>query len=312
MTIDLVGPAIQAEHAAALVNSSPAETSSRWDNPSDAIWPNRDRFVLSNGHASMLLWSVLHLTGVQAVNADYETVGKPAGTLDDIRRFRQLGSKAPGHPEYRFVSGVETTTGPAMPTLVAMPWPSERSEGAVIADKAGDTACIFLAGLYRVEQAIADRLVRIVKGGLPSPWIDDEKALPWIEKRSGLARVRGQRSVWRGAGDHRWAGRRQDDDRQFDPKDPCGQGRAAAALRPDGPRAKRMTEATGVEAKTIHRLLEVDPRSGGFKRNADNPLDCDLLVVDEASMVDVMLMQALMKATPDNAAQTARAFRMAT
>jgi exodeoxyribonuclease V alpha subunit len=63
-----------------------------------------------------------------------------------------------------------------------------------------------------------------------------------------------------------------------------------------------MTEATGVEAKTIHRLLEVDPKGGGFKRNADNPLDCDLLVVDEASMVDVILMQALMKATPDNAA----------
>ena len=63
-----------------------------------------------------------------------------------------------------------------------------------------------------------------------------------------------------------------------------------------------MTEATGVEAKTIHRLLEVDPKSGGFKRHADNPLDCDLLVVDEASMIDVMLMQALMKATPDDAA----------
>ena len=71
---------------------------------------------------------------------------------------------------------------------------------------------------------------------------------------------------------------------------------------PTGRAAKRMTEATGVEAKTIHRLLEVDPKSGGFTRNADNPLDCDLLVVDEASMVDVMLMQALMKATPDDAA----------
>jgi transketolase len=80
--------------------------------PQDPIWPNRDRFVLSNGHASMLLWSVLHLTGVQAVNADYETVGQPAVTLDDIRRFRQLGSHAPGHPEYHLVSGVETTTGP--------------------------------------------------------------------------------------------------------------------------------------------------------------------------------------------------------
>ena len=71
---------------------------------------------------------------------------------------------------------------------------------------------------------------------------------------------------------------------------------------PTGRAAKRMTEATGVEAKTIHRLLEVDPKSGGFKRNADNPVDCDLLVVDEASMVDVMLMQALMKTTTDDAA----------
>ena len=80
--------------------------------PQDPIWPSRDRFVLSNGHASMLLWSVLHLAGVQAVNADYERLGRPAVTLDDIRRFRQLDSKAPGHPEYHWVSGVETTTGP--------------------------------------------------------------------------------------------------------------------------------------------------------------------------------------------------------
>jgi transketolase len=80
--------------------------------PQDPIWPNRDRFVLSNGHASMLLWSVLHLTRTQAVDADYEIVGKPSVTLDDIRHFRQLGSKAPGHPEYHWVSGVETTSGP--------------------------------------------------------------------------------------------------------------------------------------------------------------------------------------------------------
>ena len=66
--------------------------------PMDPIWPGRDRFVLSNGHASMLLWSVLHLTGTRAVNADYERLGDPSVTLDDIRHFRQLGSKAPGHP----------------------------------------------------------------------------------------------------------------------------------------------------------------------------------------------------------------------
>ncbi|HEY6389236.1 MAG TPA: transketolase [Candidatus Acidoferrum sp.] len=80
--------------------------------PQDPIWPNRDRFVLSNGHASMLLWSILHLTQTQAVNSDYEKLGQPSVTLDDIRHFRQLDSKAPGHPEYRWVSGVETTTGP--------------------------------------------------------------------------------------------------------------------------------------------------------------------------------------------------------
>ncbi len=83
----------------------------RYD-PADPIWPNRDRFILSNGHASMLLYSLLHLTGVKAVDPNYEIVGEPAVTLDDIKRFRQLGSKTPGHPEYRLVSGVETTTGP--------------------------------------------------------------------------------------------------------------------------------------------------------------------------------------------------------
>ncbi|PSJ60372.1 transketolase [Pseudaminobacter soli (ex Li et al. 2025)] len=80
--------------------------------PEDAIWPNRDRFVLSIGHASMLLYSMLYLTGVKAVNAEYERPGEPAVTLEDIKRFREIGSKCPGHPEYRLTTGVETTTGP--------------------------------------------------------------------------------------------------------------------------------------------------------------------------------------------------------
>jgi transketolase len=80
--------------------------------PSDPIWPNRDRFILSNGHASMLLYSMLHLTGVTAVNPEYERLGTPTVSLDDIKRFRQLDSNTPGHPEYRLTSGVETTTGP--------------------------------------------------------------------------------------------------------------------------------------------------------------------------------------------------------
>ena len=80
--------------------------------PADPIWPNRDRYVLSSGHASALLWSMLHLTGVKAVDPDYEVLGRPAVSIDDLKHFRQLDSKAPGHPEYRWTSGVETTTGP--------------------------------------------------------------------------------------------------------------------------------------------------------------------------------------------------------
>jgi transketolase len=103
-------------------------------NPADPIWPNRDRFVLSNGHASMLQWSMLHLTRTSAVNASYEKVGAAAVTLEEIKRFRQLDSKTPGHPEYHWVSGVEATTGP-LGQGIAM------SVGMAIAGK-------FLAGRY--------------------------------------------------------------------------------------------------------------------------------------------------------------------
>jgi transketolase len=90
---------------------------SLWQNflafdPEDPLWPNRDRFVLSMGHASMLLYSILHLCGVKAVDAEYENLGELSVKLDDIRRFRQLDSKCPGHPEYHWTSGAETTTGP--------------------------------------------------------------------------------------------------------------------------------------------------------------------------------------------------------
>ena len=80
--------------------------------PEDPIWPNRDRFVLSSGHASTLLYAMLHLTGVVSVNAKYERLGEPSVKLDDLKKFRQLDSKCPGHPEYRWTSGIESTTGP--------------------------------------------------------------------------------------------------------------------------------------------------------------------------------------------------------
>jgi len=101
--------------------------------PQDPIWPGRDRFVLSAGHASMLLYSLLHLAGVKAVEPDYEVVGEPSVSLADIESFRQLDSRAPGHPEYRWTSGVETTTGPlghgvatSVGMAIASKWQSAR------------------------------------------------------------------------------------------------------------------------------------------------------------------------------------------
>ena len=184
----------------------------------------------------------------------------------------------------------------------------ELSEGNVIPDKVGETACTFLTGLYRAEQSIADRLIRIVNGELPWRWIDPNKAVPWVEKRSGLQLAESQWAAIRlaliakalvitgGPG----AGKTTIVNSIL--RILAAKGVRLLLCAPTGRAAKRTTEATGMEAKTIHRLLEVDPKGGGFKRNADNPLDCDLLVIDEASMVDVMLMQALMKATPDNSA----------
>jgi exodeoxyribonuclease V alpha subunit len=184
----------------------------------------------------------------------------------------------------------------------------ELADGSVTADRVGETPCIFLAGLYRAERAIAERLIRLANGRLPWPWIDPDKALPWVEQRSGIELAETQRTAIRlalmskvlvitgGPGVGKTTIVRSI------LKVLSAKGVKLLLCAPTGRAAKRMTEATDVEARTIHRLLEVDPKSGGFKRDGDNPLDCDLLVVDEASMVDVVLMQALMKALPDSAA----------
>ncbi|MEY9828045.1 exodeoxyribonuclease V alpha subunit [Bradyrhizobium japonicum] len=192
--------------------------------------------------------------------------------------------------------------------LVRIALDLERTAGTVIADSVGETSCVFLAGLHRAERSIAERLIRLANGTLPWPWINPDKALPWVEQRIGLTLAESQVAAIRlalmskalvmtggpGVG-----------------KTTIVKGilriLAAKGVRlllcaPTGRAAKRMTEATGFEARTIHRLLEVDPKGGGFKRGEDNPLDCDLLVVDEASMVDVVLMQSLIKAVPDRSA----------
>jgi exodeoxyribonuclease V alpha subunit len=134
------------------------------------------------------------------------------------------------------------------------------------------------------------------------------KGIPWVEKRSGLLLADSQKAAIRQALIAKalvitgGPGVGKTTIVTSILKILAAKGVRLLLCAPTGRAAKRMTEATGVEGKTIHRLLEVDPRSGGFKRNAENPLDFDLLVVDEASMIDVMPMQALMKVTPDDAA----------
>ena len=194
------------------------------------------------------------------------------------------------------------------PELVGTALNLELADASVIADHVGETPCVFLAGLYRAEKVIADRLALLSTGALPWPVIDAEKALPWIEKRVGLDLARSQKEAIRLALTSRvmvitggpGVGKTTIVNsilRILAAKDVT-----LLLCAPTGRAAKRMTEATGFEAKTIHRLLEVDPRSGGFKRDSESPLECDLLVVDETSMVDVMLMQPLLKAMPDHAA----------
>lgn len=184
----------------------------------------------------------------------------------------------------------------------------ELSEGTVIAATVGETTCVFLSGLYRAEQVIAERLTTLANGKLPWQFIDADKALPWVEQKTGLSLAETQVAAIRlalmskvlvitgGPG----VGKTTIVNSIL--RILSAKGVNLLLCAPTGRAAKRMTEATGFEAKTIHRLLEVDPKTGGFKRNADNPLECDLLVIDETSMVDVMLMQAVMRAVPDNAA----------
>lgn len=194
------------------------------------------------------------------------------------------------------------------PALIETAMQEELAEGTVIADRVGETDCVFLAGLYHAEKGIADQIARIARGRLPWPEIDADKALPWIEQKTGLSLAASQAEAIRLALAAKI---------MVITGGP-GVGKTTivnSILRilsvkhvnillcaPTGRAAKRMTEATGMEAKTIHRLLELDPKTFGFKRDEENPLDCDLLVIDESSMVDVMLMQALLKAVPDHAA----------
>jgi exodeoxyribonuclease V alpha subunit len=184
----------------------------------------------------------------------------------------------------------------------------EIQEGTVIADDLDGCRCVFLAGLYRAEREIAERLRTLAVGDPPWPQINADKAIPWVESGTNMALAESQKEAIRvalGAKVLVITG---------------GPGVGKTTLvnsllkillaktvgielcAPTGRAAKRLSESTGRDARTIHRLLETDPRTGSFRRNEENALDCDLPVVDETSMVDVPLMRALLRALPDRAA----------
>ncbi|MBB4200242.1 exodeoxyribonuclease V alpha subunit [Rhodoblastus sphagnicola] len=191
---------------------------------------------------------------------------------------------------------------PARPIETALA--DELGAGEVIADVIEGTDCIFLRGLHIAERGVADRLLSLRAGATPWPEIDAPVAVAWVEKKTGKTLAASQREavamalkskvlvVTGGPG----VGKTTLLDAIL--KILTAKSTKILLAAPTGRAAKRMTDQTGMESKTIHRLLETDPKEGGFKRSADNPLDCDLLVVDEASMIDAPLMFALLKALP--------------
>ncbi|MGU3538178.1 SF1B family DNA helicase RecD2 [Methylobacterium sp. A54F] len=183
-----------------------------------------------------------------------------------------------------------------------------RAAEEVVADELDGRPCLFLKGLHGAERSIAERLVARAAGAPPWGAIDLDRAGPWVEAQTGKTLSPSQREAVRlvlsqklsivtgGPG----VGKTSTLDSIL--RILVAKGARVLLAAPTGRAAKRMSDQTGIEAKTIHRLLEVDPRNGGFSRGLDNPLACDLLVIDETSMVDVPLMNALLKAVPEPAA----------
>ncbi|MGN7870619.1 SF1B family DNA helicase RecD2 [Paracoccus sp. 22332] len=206
------------------------------------------------------------------------------------------------------LTGLAETLLDVPPALIESAIGDELAEGSVTADRVGEADCIFLTGLYGAERAIAGHLGRLGTGPLPWPAIDADRALPWIEEKTGLILAPSQAEAIRLALKSKvmvitgGPGVGKTTIVNAILRILAAKGVKLLLAAPTGRAAKRMTETTGLEARTIHRLLEFDPKAFAFKRNEESPLHCDLLVVDESSMVDVPLMQSLMKAVPTTAA----------
>jgi exodeoxyribonuclease V alpha subunit len=184
----------------------------------------------------------------------------------------------------------------------------ELRDGHVIGDNIGDESCIFLPYLWHAEKTIAERLIVLSSGTLPWPFIDPDKAIPWVESRLSIDLAESQKNavaaalrakvlvITGGPG----VGKTTIVNAIL--KILMAKGARVALTAPTGRAAKRLSESTALPAKTIHRLLEFDPMGGSFKRCIEFPIECNLLVIDETSMVDVPLMASLMRAVPNGAA----------
>ncbi|MFL5281893.1 MAG: ATP-dependent RecD-like DNA helicase, partial [Rhodopila sp.] len=194
------------------------------------------------------------------------------------------------------------------PHLIEMALVLELEAGELVAGTVDGRRCVFLAALYRAEQVIAARLQALASGQPPWPAINTSKAVPWVERRTGLTLAESQKQalalavaskvlvITGGPG----VGKTTLVNAIL--KVLLAKGVQVALCAPTGRAAKRLSESTGLDGRTIHRLLETDPKTGQFKRGEMHPLECDLLVVDETSMVDVLLMRSLLQALPDQAA----------
>jgi len=258
------------------------------------------------GHCGLPTAELLKLAGdLLAVERPATTPPAESNATKGSHQTEEPGGAAVKAPPHREAPANRI---PLKPAVIQAALDLELSEGSVVADTLAGEGAIFLAHLHRDERRIADSLQEVAEGDPPWGAIDAGKAISWVEQRLGLELAASQKT----AVEQALASK------VLVITGGPGVGKttlingilrilAAKKLRiqlcaPTGRAAKRMAEATGLEAKTIHRLLEFDPAAYGFRRNAELPLDCDLLVVDETSMVDVPLMASLLAAIPPEAA----------
>jgi exodeoxyribonuclease V alpha subunit len=258
------------------------------------------------GHCGLPTAELLKLAGeLLAVERSAPSPpAEPNPTQGSDQREEQ-GSAAVHAPPHREAPANRV---PLAPAVIQTALDLELSEGSVVADSLAGEGAIFLAHLHRDERRIAEALQELAQGAPPWGTINAERAIDWVEQRLGLELAASQQAAVELALASK----------VLVITGGPGVGKttlinailrilAAKKLRiqlcaPTGRAAKRMAEATGLEAKTIHRLLEFDPAAYGFRRGAELPLECDLLVVDETSMVDVPLMASLLAAIPPEAA----------